>query len=107
LQQLKNLAAKIGIQLAPIFLSACISLLRESMMVGYKGYLIFGQAMRVHPSSSGWWRSQGNVFTDSPEASILVASLEGVIFESQRAAQDHALELCKEWVDKNLPSKKA
>jgi hypothetical protein len=54
------------------------------MMVDYKGYLIVGYAVRVHPTSSDWWRSQG------------------VIFESQRAAQDHGLELCKKWVDENL-----
>jgi hypothetical protein len=39
------------------------------------------------------------------EGSILLKSLEGVIFESQRAAQDHGLELCKEWVDDKLKSK--
>jgi hypothetical protein len=72
-------------------------------MVGYKGYLIVGHAVRVPPTSSNSWRSQGNVFTETAEAGpILVKSLEGVIFESQRAAQDHGLELCKEWVDGNL-----
>jgi hypothetical protein len=77
-------------------------------MVGYKGYLIVGHALRVHPISSDWWRSQGNVFTDTDtaEGTILVTSLEGVIFESQRAAQDHGLELCKEWVDQKLKDKK-
>ena len=71
-------------------------------MVDYKGYLIVGQAVGVHPTSSGWWRSQGNVFTGTAQGSILVTSLEGVIFESQRAAQNHGLELCKEWVDQQL-----
>jgi hypothetical protein len=76
------------------------------MMVDYKGYLIVGYTVRVHPTSSDWWRSQGNVFTNTPEGSILVTSLEGVIFESQRAAQDHGLELYKEWVDQRLKDKK-
>jgi hypothetical protein len=63
----------------------------EGMMVGYKGYLIVGHVLRVHPTSSDWWRSQGNVFTDTVEGTILATSLEGVIFESQRAAQDHGV----------------
>jgi hypothetical protein len=74
-------------------------------MIDYKGYLIVGHAVKVHPTSSGWWRSQGNVSMAAAEGSILLKSLEGVIFESQRAAQDHGLELCKEWVDDKLKSK--
>jgi hypothetical protein len=55
-------------------------------MVEYKGYLIIGAALRVHRSSSDWWRSQGSVYTNTPEGSILIKCLDGVIFESQRAA---------------------
>jgi hypothetical protein len=68
--------------------------------VEYKGYLIFGNALRVHPTSSDWWRSQGNVFTNTQEGSILSKQLEGVIFESKQAAEIHGLELCRQWIDK-------
>jgi hypothetical protein len=40
-------------------------------MVEYEGYFIVGHALRVHPTSSDWWRSQGNVFTDTAEGTIL------------------------------------
>jgi hypothetical protein len=75
-------------------------------MVEYKGYFIFGKALRVHPTSSDRWRSQGSVYTNTQAGSVLIKSLDGVTFESQRAAQDHGLELCKKWIDEN-PNKKA
>ena len=69
-------------------------------MVEYKGYLIFGNALRVDLTSSDRWRSRGSVYTNAKEGSVLIKSLDGsVIFESQRAAQDHGLELCKKWID--------
>ena len=68
-------------------------------MPEYKGYIIFGIALRVHHTSSDRWRSQGSVYTNTQEGFILIERLDGVILESQRAAQDHGLELCKKWVD--------
>jgi hypothetical protein len=81
-------------------------------MVEYKGYFIFGYALRVDPTSSDRWRSRGSVYTgrsfgrharwstNAKDGSVLIKSLDGsVIFESQRAAQDHGLELCKKWID--------
>ncbi len=53
--------------------------------VEYKGYLIFGNALRVHPTSSDWWRSQGSVYSNALEGSVLIKCLDGVIFESQLA----------------------
>ena len=73
--------------------------------VEYKGYLIFGNALRVHPTLSDWWRSQGSVYSNAQEGSVLIKCLDGVIFESQRAAQDHGLELCKKWIDEKNPNK--
>jgi hypothetical protein len=68
-------------------------------MVFYKGYLIVGEALKLH---ADWWRSQGCVYTNSPEGTIHVKQLEGVIFESKKAAEAHGLELCKKWVNENL-----
>jgi hypothetical protein len=70
-------------------------------MVPYKGYLIVGNALPVYPNSSGWWRSQGRVFTNAQDGSVLVKTLEGVIFESKKAAEAQGLELCKKWVEEN------
>jgi hypothetical protein len=72
-------------------------------MIPYKGYLIRGKAVRVHPKSPEWWRSQGSVFTARAEGSIQLKRLdEGFIFESKKIAEAHGLELCKKWVDQNL-----
>jgi hypothetical protein len=72
-------------------------------MIPYKGYLIRGKAVRVHPKSPEWWRSQGSVFTGRAEGSIQLKRLdEGFIFESKKIAEAHGLELCKKWVDQNL-----
>jgi hypothetical protein len=70
-------------------------------VVQYKGLLIVGNALRLHPTATGWWRSQGSVFTNTPEGSVHIKLLEGVIFESKQAAEAHGLELCKKWVDEN------
>jgi hypothetical protein len=71
-------------------------------MVKYKDYWIFGPAQIVHPNSPAW-RSQGTVFEETPQGSIvLIKRLEGAIFESKQAAKDHGLEISKKWVDENL-----
>jgi hypothetical protein len=78
-------------------------ILYEENMIPYKGYLILGKALRVHPHSPEWWRSQGSVFTNGPAGVIHIKHLdEGFIFESKKAAEAHGLELCKKWVDGNL-----
>jgi hypothetical protein len=69
-------------------------------MAEYKGYFVFGKAEMIPASSPGWWHSQGNVFTNTQEGSILIKQLEGVIFESKQAAEIHGLELCRQWIDK-------
>jgi hypothetical protein len=70
-------------------------------MARYKGYLIFGKALKVYPDSL-YWGSQGSIFTNTPEGCILIKRVGGAIFESQRAAEAHGLIRCKRWIDKNL-----
>jgi hypothetical protein len=70
-------------------------------MIQYKGYFILGGAVKIPPNSPAWWRSQGSVFTNTPEGAVLIKQLEGVIFESKQAAEAHGLELCKKWIDEN------
>jgi len=72
----------------------------------YKGYLIIGKAQVIHPGSPDWG-SQGIVFTNTPQGSIMIQRLEGaVVFKSKRAAEEHGLKLGKKWIDEN-PNKKA
>jgi hypothetical protein len=71
-------------------------------MIPYKGYLISGEAVRIHPDAPDWWRTQGAVFTNKPKESIQIRHLDGVSFESQKLAETYALDLCKKWVDENL-----
>ena len=74
-------------------------------MAEYKGYFIFGKALKVYTDSL-YWYSQGDVYTNEPAGSVLVARLGGVIFESEQAAKSHGLELCRQWIDKK-PIEKA
>jgi hypothetical protein len=72
-------------------------------VIPYKGYLIWGKAVRVHPKAPEWWRSQGGIFRNAGKGSTHIKHLdEGFIFESKEAAEGHGLELCKNWVDENL-----
>jgi hypothetical protein len=68
-------------------------------MAEYKGYFIFGKAVKVYTDSL-YWCSQGDVYTNEPAGSVLVARLGGTIFESEKDAKAHGLELCKKWIDK-------
>ena len=74
-------------------------------MAEYKGYFIFGKALKVYTDSL-YWYSQGDVYTNEPAGSVLVARLGGVIFESEQAAKAQGLELCRQWIDKK-PIEKA
>ena len=71
----------------------------------YKGYLVLGRAQVIHPGSPDW-RSQGIVFTNNREGSMMIQRLEGAIFKSKEAAEKQGIELGKKWIDEN-PNKKA
>ena len=67
-------------------------------MVEYKGYLVFGKALKVYPDPP-YWYSEGDVFTSEPGGSILIKRLRGALFESPQAAEFHGLKLCRQWID--------
>ena len=67
-------------------------------MAEYKGYLILGKALKVYPDSAHWF-SQGDVFTNEPAGSTLVARVGGAIFDSKQVAKAQGLELCREWIN--------
>ena len=66
-----------------------------------QGILIDGSA-----SATGFrslWDSQGIIFRPGRLGSIVeVKRIKGPIFNSKEAAEKHALQLCKEWIDKRL-----
>jgi hypothetical protein len=66
----------------------------------YKGYLVLGRAQLIHPGSPDW-RSQGIVFTNTREGSIMIKCLDGDVYQSKLAAEEHGLELGKKWIDEN------
>jgi hypothetical protein len=83
-----------------------MSAVEEANMVSYKGYLIYGKALVIHQNSQAW-RSLGVVCAKTSRGSIIeIRHLEGTVFETREAAADNGLEVCKKWLDKNLPSTK-
>jgi hypothetical protein len=67
-------------------------------MLKYKGLFVVGNAVNVHPNSADWL-SQGIVFRSGPRGSVIeVERLEGDVFQTKQAAEDHGLELAKKWV---------
>jgi hypothetical protein len=73
-------------------------------MVSYKGYIIYGKALAIRPNA---WRSLGVICAKTSRGSIIeIRHLEGTVFKTREAAEDNGLELCRNWLDKNLPSTK-
>jgi hypothetical protein len=80
---------------------------RGENMVSYKGYLIYGKALLMHPNLQTW-RSLGVICAKTSRGSTIeIRHLEGTVFKTREAAEENGLELCKNWLDKNLPSTKA
>jgi hypothetical protein len=74
-------------------------------MVSYKGYLIYGKALLIHPNLQVW-RSLGIVCAKTLRGSTIeIRHLERTVFDTREAAV--ACNLCKNWLDKNLPITKA
>jgi hypothetical protein len=47
------------------------------------------------------WYSHGTIFRRGRLSSIReVKRIDGLIFNGEEAAEQHGLELCKEWIDK-------
>jgi hypothetical protein len=66
----------------------------------YKGFLITGTAKPTIATGFDWY-SQGIVLRPGRLSSIIeVKRIEGPIFNSKEAAEQHGLELCKDWIDK-------
>jgi hypothetical protein len=68
------------------------------MIERYKGYLIHGTA-RIMPDSSEW-RSEGTIFVENGQRSVVPIHFEGAIFKDRQLAEAHGLALCRKSIDK-------
>jgi hypothetical protein len=68
----------------------------------YKGFLIEGSAVPTFATGFDWY-SQGIILRPGRFSSIIeVKRIEGPIFNSKEAAEEHGQKLCKEWIDTRL-----
>jgi hypothetical protein len=68
----------------------------------YKDFLITGTAKPTFATGFDWY-SQGIILRPGRLSSIVeVKRIEGPIFNSKEAAEQHGLQLCRDWID-NLP----
>jgi hypothetical protein len=68
----------------------------------YKGFLIDGSAVPTFAQALTGIR-KGIVLRPGRLSSIVeVKRLEGPIFNSKEAAEQHGLRFCKDWIDKRL-----
>jgi hypothetical protein len=67
----------------------------------YRGYIISAWA---RPESMNGSTSVGIVYERNEFGSIIqVERIEGELFETKEEAEQHGVELCKEWIDKQKP----
>jgi hypothetical protein len=66
----------------------------------YKDFLIAGSAIATFATGFDWY-SLGIILRPGRLSSIVeVKRLQGPIFNSKEEAEQHGLELCKDWIDK-------
>jgi len=67
---------------------------------GYKNFLIAGSTIPTFATGFDWY-SQGTIFRTGRLSSIVeIKRIQGPIFNSKEAAEEHGLELCEDWIDK-------
>ena len=68
-------------------------------MSSYKGYPIYGVAVRAPEDQ---WYSRGLVFDRDLNQTIEIKRIESTArtFKTKKQAENYALELCKDWIDK-------
>jgi hypothetical protein len=68
----------------------------------YKEFLITSSAVPTFATGFDWY-SQGTVLRPGRLSSIIeVKRIKGPIFNSKEAAEEHGLQLCKDWIDSGL-----
>ena len=67
---------------------------------GYRGYIISAWA---RPEFTNGSTSVGIVYKRARPGSIIqVQRIEGQLFETKEQAEQHGVELCKQWIDKQV-----
>jgi hypothetical protein len=75
---------------------------KQPVLERYKGFLIDGSAVPTFATGFDWY-SQGIILRPGRLTSIVeVKHIEGGVFNSKEAAEQHGLQLCKDWIDKRL-----
>jgi len=66
----------------------------------YKDFLITSSAVPTFAAQFEWY-SQGTILRPGRLGSIIeIKRIQGPIFNSKEAAEEHGLKLCKDWIDK-------
>ena len=72
----------------------------------YKGFLIDGSAVATYATGTDWY-AQGMILRPGPQGSLIeVKRIDRPVFSSKEAAEEYAIQLCKEWIDANLDGPK-
>jgi hypothetical protein len=75
-------------------------LFRQWKIERYTGFLIDGSAVPTFATRFEWY-SQETILRPGRLGSIVeVQRIQGPIFTSKEAAEEHGLKLCREWIDK-------
>ena len=75
-------------------------LFRQCGLERYKDFLITSSAVPTFVTRFEWY-AQGIVLRPGSLSSIVeVQRIQGPIFNSKEAAEEHGLKLCKDWIDK-------
>jgi hypothetical protein len=79
---------------------------KEITVKPYKQHPIYGIAV---PERGRLWRPKGLVFATDLNWTLEIKSLEpaNLTFTSKKKAEEHALKLCKEWIDAQESDTKA
>ena len=77
-----------------------IFMARQWEIKRYKGFLIDGSAVPTFATGFDWY-SQGIILRPGRLSSIVeIKRIQGTIFNSKEAAEQHGLQLCRDWIDK-------
>jgi hypothetical protein len=71
-------------------------------MKHYKGHPVYGLAV---PQNKKQWSSRGLVFDPDINQTVALQRIDSatdLTFKTKQRAEEHGLELCKEWIDERV-----
>ena len=76
---------------------------RQREIERYKGFLIDGSAVPTFATGFDWY-SRGAILRPGRLSSIVeVKRIQVPIFNNKEAAEQHGVQLCKDWIDARQP----